>query len=249
MNKEKVGRRLDLVGSSAGSIISVAAWCALQASSADIILAAVDERMRSPSTTDATRCALLNVIHELLLTCAANGIPEVGKRGVLMAVSKTLPGTVQAVRTLQGGDAGVFEQALARVVSWWSMLNIFPLAWIKQLGVKGDAEQPSDAAAGGASMPAQLHYIADMMTKYNAAKEECQRVLQASPERGTSAREEALQMLAKLRAAVDSRLDGGVSLVTWLDAERDALEGNVQSPGGITQTGQNEEDDVLGSFF
>ncbi|RNF14761.1 uncharacterized protein Tco025E_05721 [Trypanosoma conorhini] len=247
MNKEKVGRRLDLVGGSAGSIISVATWCALQASSADIILAAIDERMRSASTRSETRCALLNVIHELLLTCVANGVPEAGKRSVLMAVSKTLPGAVQAVRALGGADAEAFEQNLVKVVSWWAILNVFPRTWIAQLGVKKETEQPSDAT-GGASMPGQLSYIASLMSSYNEVKEECLRLSHTSPERAAAVREEALQQLAKLREVVHCKLDGGASLVAWLDAERGALEGNVQNmPSSVA--GQKEEDDVLGSFF
>ncbi|RNF05793.1 hypothetical protein TraAM80_04326 [Trypanosoma rangeli] len=245
MNKEKVGRRLDLVGSSAGSIISVAAWCALQASSADIILAAIDERMRNASTRNEMRCALLNVIHELLLTCAANGVPEAGKRSVLMAVSKTLPGTVHAVRTLTGTNTEAFEQNLAKVVSWWAILNIFPRAWIAQLGVK-EAKQPSDAT-GGASMPGQLSYIVNLMSRYNEVKEECLRQSHASPERAAAVREEASQLLAKLREVVHCKLDGGASLVAWLDAERGALEGNAQNTS-FSVAGQ-KEDDVLGSFF
>ncbi|ESS63896.1 hypothetical protein TCDM_08173 [Trypanosoma cruzi Dm28c] len=247
MNREKVGRRLDLVSSSAGSIISLAAWCALQASSADVIFAAIDERMRNASTSKETRCALLNVIHELLLTCAANGVPEAGKRSVLMAVSKTLPGMVQAVRGLAGADAEVFEQNLSKVVSWWSMLNIFPRAWIAQLGVKKEAEQPRDAT-GGASMPVQLSYIANLMSRYNEMKEEFLRVSHASPERAASLREEAIQQLTKIREVVHCKLDGGVSLVAWLDAERNALEGNLPSMTSSV-VGQKEEDDVLGSFF
>lgn len=247
MNKEKVGRRLDLVSGSAGSIISVATWCALQASSADIVMAAIDEKMRSTSTSGETRCALLFVIHELLLTCAANGIPETGKRSVLMAVSHTLPGTVQAVRALPGADVDVFEETLAKVVSWWSLLNIFPSLWMKQLNVRGDAERPT-TSAGNASLPAQLRHVASLMAEYNGAKEEWLRSLQTSPARAASARGEALQQLARLRDVVSSKLNGGVSFTAWLDAEQSALDGSVQNTAPPL-VGQKEEDDVLGSFF
>ncbi|KAH9578046.1 hypothetical protein LSM04_003458 [Trypanosoma melophagium] len=242
MNKEKVRRRLDLVSSSSGSIISVAAWCALQASSADVIMSAIDERMRAASTTDATRCALLYVVHELLLTCAANGVPETSKRAVLLAVSRTLPATVRAVRERReaaksegvekkeeekegGGEA--FEEALGRVGGWWARLNLFPRPWLAQL-----AGPPQTARR---SIPARLRNIAAVIAQYNDAKE-------------NSAREEALQQLAQVRAIVDDELGGGAALNAWLDAERDALQGNVQNAVS-NSTEKKEEDDVLGSFF
>ncbi|ORC85557.1 uncharacterized protein TM35_000341690 [Trypanosoma theileri] len=236
MNKEKVGRRLDLVSSSSGSIISVAAWCALQASSADVIMSAIDERMRAASTTDATRCALLYVLHELLLTCAANGVPETSKRAVLLAVSRTLPATVRAVRERKEKErreekeeegGGAFEEALARVGGWWARLNIFPRPWLAQLA------GPPQAARS--SIPARLRHIAAVIAQYNETKE-------------NSAREEALQQLAQVRAIVDDELGGGAALNAWLDAERDALQGNVQNTVSPS-TQQKEEDDVLGSFF
>ncbi|CBH15859.1 uncharacterized protein TEOVI_000687700 [Trypanosoma equiperdum] len=247
MNKEKVDRRLDLVGSSAGSIISVATWCALHASSVDVIMGAINERMQDPATSASTRCALLYVVHELLLTCAANGVPEAGKRRVLTAVSRVIPEAVTAVRALSPADSDEFERGLSKVASWWSLLNIFPRVWIDQLGARND-EVPSSESVAGASMSAQLRYIAGLMSRYNEAKEEWLRALQTSPERAATLRGEAQQWLASVRAAVENKLEGGGSLATWLSAELSVLTGSAPNPGG-SFVGKEEEDDVLGSFF
>nr|CCC93888.1 conserved hypothetical protein [Trypanosoma congolense IL3000] len=247
MNKERVCRRLDLVGTSAGSIISVATWCALHASSVDVIMGAFSERMRDPSTSDSTRCALLYVIHELVLTCAANGVPEAGKRRVLMVASRVIPEVVVAVRALGTIDIDEFERGLSKVTSWWSMLNIFPRTWIEQLKARGD-EALSREAVGGASIPTQLRYVAGLMARYTEAKEEWLRATQSSPERVALLRDEALQRLSSIRTVVDGKLEGGVSIASWLNVEQSALMGSAQNVGA-SFVGKQEEDDILGTFF
>nr|CCC51713.1 conserved hypothetical protein [Trypanosoma vivax Y486] len=249
MNREKVFRRLDLVTSSAGSIISVATWCALHASSAEVILGAIDERMRHPSTSSEMRCSLLYVIHELLLTCAANGVHETTRRRLLMAASKMLPAAIQAVRLLDAPDSDEFERVLSKVMSWWSMLNIFPRAWIEQIGAKEIKTQFNEVEAGSSSMSAQLRHVANLISRYNEAKSVYQHALQTSSEAVQPALEEALERLAAVRAAVDDKLEGGASLATWLGTEQGVLEGNAQNAGPAHKGQGGEQDDILGSFF
>lgn len=268
MNKASVARRLDLVGSSSGSIVSVATWCALHAHDADVIVSCIDDKMRADTTSDGTRASLLYVLHELLLTCASRGTSESGKRAVLVAVSRTLLGTVDAILQKPHAEKTAFVLALEKVAGWWVILHILPKPWMTDLQRKLDVAQKELGLAG--SVPGALQLVTSLMGRYSDAKEQWLQSQRKHSDSGmttsdAAASETAMRCLIALRKAAAGRLEGGASIVEWCDAERAVLEGRSwavkQEPSGIaesvpvgrTVSGNDksviESDDILGSFF
>ncbi|KAG5489078.1 hypothetical protein JIQ42_00700 [Leishmania sp. Namibia] len=256
MNREQVARRIDLVGPSTGAIVGVATWCALHGAEADAILSYIAEKMKYKDTTDAQRASLVYVIHELLLSCATRGVSENAKRSILKAVSLTLPNAVKDTLRQKGSDHTTFLIALQKATEWWSMLNLFPAAWLTKLQ---SAVQDSQEDAGcRTTVPSALMQVASLLQRYQHAKEQWVLNRHIKAEEGSSSGgvasgqdagsrlagggvgassgvvdDAARRCLIALRKAVESRFEGNSALLAWCEAERAELEGrSVTSSAG-----------------
>lgn len=275
MNTEAVNRRLDLVGTSGGSIVSVATWCALHAQDADVVVPCLTARLVAPSTTDEVRASLLYVLHELLLTCASRGTSDGAKRAVLTAVARALPAALDKVwqtSPAAGRGNGAFNAAVGKLVVWWSMLNLFPRQWLDEIRRKHRKAQEDSGLEP--SVAVTLQRAVQLLSHYQDAKEQWVRgkerhqAQREQPADG-SAEEAARRALVLLRKAVDGQLEGSRSLSSWCAAQQAELDGQQYAPAdssakrekleptlsavkteeASTANPMAEEDDILGSFY
>ncbi|AYU84035.1 hypothetical protein, conserved [Leishmania donovani] len=250
MNREQIARRIDLVGPSTGAIVGVATWCALHGAEADAILNYVAEKMKHKDTTDAQRASLVYVIHELLLSCATRGVSENAKRSILKAVSLTLPSAVKDTLRQRASDHTAFLIALQKATEWWSMLNLFPAAWLTKL--QCTVQDGQESAGHRTSVPSALMQVANLLQRYQHAKEQWVQNRNIKAEEGRSGSgaasgqdtaaplagggagassavvdDAARRCLIALRKAVESRFEKNAALLAWCEAERAELEGRT----------------------
>lgn len=263
MNREAVARRIDLVGTSTGSIVGVATWCALHAQDADVVIPYITERVQSANTLDSHRASLLFVLHELLLTCASHGVPESAKGAVLIQVSRSLPPAVEAVLRLPSKANAGFVDALGKVLGWWELLRLFPTTWLDGL-----RRRLREAQDGQTEVPmlAALQRITHLMSRYHDTKAHWEGSKQTGAGQAVDAAvDDAVRgALAAVQKAVDRLGDSG-KLRDWCEAQRVELEGrsppkqdddappltavktevvSVNHPAPLP-----DDDDILGSFY
>ncbi|CAJ1013153.1 hypothetical protein Q4I28_008466 [Leishmania naiffi] len=250
MNREQIARRIDLVGPSTGAIVGVATWCALHGAEADAILNYVAEKMKHKDTADVVRASLVYVIHELLLSCATHGVSENAKRSTLKAVSLTLPSAVKDTLRQRTSDHTAFLIALQKATEWWGMLNLFPAAWLTKL--QSTVQEGQEDASHRTTVPSALMQVANLLQRYQHAKEQwvqnrnikaeegntssgiasgqdtASRVASAGAgARGAVVDDAAKRCLIALRKAVESRFERNAALLAWCEAERAELEGRA----------------------
>ncbi|KAG5490812.1 hypothetical protein JKF63_00934 [Porcisia hertigi] len=270
MNREQIARRIDLVGPSTGAIVGVATWCALHGAEADAILRYVAEKMKHKDTTDAQRASLVYVIHEVLLSCATRGVSDNAKRSILKAVSLTLPSAVRDTLRHRASDHTAFLIALQKATDWWGMLNLFPAAWLTKL--QSTAQDGQDDAGRRTTVPSALMQVANLMQRYQHAKEQWllnkrikaeeanannegssgQDTASRSAGGGSSASsaivdDAARRSLIALRKAVENRFEKNAALLAWCEAERVELEGRnaTLTPGNdVVKTEQGTSSHV-----
>ncbi|CCW63236.1 unnamed protein product [Phytomonas sp. EM1] len=275
VNAERVAQRIDLVGSSSGSIVSVATWCALHAHDFDTIMGCIGDKLKADSTADTTRASLLYVLHEVLLTCAARGVSQGAQRTILTAISRTLPNYVDSVLQKSQVEAHAsFIAALGKVLVWWDSLNMFPRAWIhnlrkKQQQAEAQVQASSGVSLGSASMLASLQRVFHLMSRYEDAKQQWKMsrlVTKDTDEDGSrgvaTTGGHARRALIALREAVGNYSVDGTALSQWCDQQWRELEG--QDTGDAKAEDANSrvmktevkpesnlmhEEDVLGSFY
>ncbi|EPY33865.1 hypothetical protein STCU_01901 [Strigomonas culicis] len=265
MNKKTVARRLDLVGTSTGAVVSVATWCSLHASDADLIFGCVAEKLAAEATEDHVRAGLLYVLHEVVLTCASRGAPEAARRGVLSAIGRHLPQAMEhfvrlnVLRVEKTTTTAAFE----RVLVWWSMLGLFPAAWLDAMHAKlATLHQEDDQRSRtNHAPPSAVQRAHDALCRYRDAK--TQYAHAKRKDAATADAEGCLRHLINLRKAVSSGLDSAPTILAWCDAERAELEGHApemrtveqEQPSNVVKTekptepAEGEDEDVLGSFW
>lgn len=274
MNAETVNRRLDLVGASSGSVVCAATWCALHAQYADVVIPCVCARLVAPTTSDQVRASLLYILHELLLTCASSGTSESAKRGVLLAVARSLPPALDKVWQLaktSGESQSCFNAAVGKVVVWWAMLNLFPRQWLDDICKKHRKAQ--EEVGLEQSVAVTLQRAMHLLGRYQDAKEQWMRKKERHKASGepldVGAEENVRRSLAVLRAAVKGKLEGSHSLSSWCAAQQAELDGlqytatekaakreaaepalrAVKTEEATVANPTAEEDDILGSFY
>lgn len=247
MQRDRIERRLQLLENNNGSIVATAAWAALNAADGHVIIAVVGERLASASTPNSTKAALLFVLHELLLSCAASATANAGRRVVIGAVMDVLPGALAAAVCESGNteDKTPLLDAVRRISSWWRALGLFPSAWLAEVF---SAYKDDPAAAASPSLSNADHgvvssdAVARATQQYHAAKdryESMRRAEGAQADMLESAREDALRSLYALTNALEERKE---KLAATDLRELNGTEDNL----GATMA---PEDDVLGSFF
>ncbi|CCW70060.1 unnamed protein product [Phytomonas sp. Hart1] len=271
----RIAQRIDLVGSSSGSIVSLATWCALHAYDFDTIMGCIGDKLKADVTSDTTRASLLYVLHEVLLTCATRGVSQESQRTVLTAVSRKLPNYVEWVLQKPQVEAHrSFIAGLGKVLVWWDLLNMFPQAWIQSLRQKQQqAESPSQTPNGvspaSTSMLSSLQHVVQLMNRYEDAKQQWKTCRLAANNSGgdnvndvTTTEGHTRRALITLREAVESHSVDGASLSQWCDQQWRELEGQDMEVAKVdngaswmmktevkSEAKMSPEEDILGSFY
>ena len=271
MSATLISRRVGAVDATMASIVGIASWCALHADQSDAILDCICSRLVDATVSISTKVSLINLIHEMMLSCAVDGCSEGGKKALGAAVAQRLP---VALETLgPKGDLAELHDAVLKVTEWWSTLNIVPVVRLKAIRKPALKYKKSKGTTGGASssqdgsaqhVPQLLKNVLLLLTRYEGSKS---RLAGLEGAEGTSeedlqnARDDAKRRLRLLIRAVDGqRAVGGAQ-----DDDVKAEEGEENATGGgLLQVLQgeldtltasepaetiDEKDDILGSFF
>ncbi|EPY26359.1 hypothetical protein AGDE_11403 [Angomonas deanei] len=259
-----IEKRLDLVGSSAGSVISVATWCSLHAPQSAAILTSICTRLASPKTEDATRAALLYVVHEMLLNGAAKGTPEAAKRAVVQAVGQQLPSAIEKVAALDSTTTprASFNVALAKVLAWWRMLALFSESWYAKVKASLDQleRQEGDMLSGEHSLPSALDRVQDSLKRYRDAKRQYDAVLEKEKDKADNPM--CLGRIEHLIKVAHGAFEGSEAIALWGEREKARLTGaplpeSTHTPSGEPPSKKIKrelspapvEEDILGSFY
>jgi hypothetical protein len=254
MDRSIIEQRISAVENNTGSVVGTATWCALHADQAQEIVTCVGERMCGASCSSDSRCALLFVLHELVLSAMSNGTTERAKRTVLSSIFRTLPNVLKRARGLPD-PSSTFAASLNRVLSWWSLVKAFPEVWIDEL--RAPILCGATAESGVAE---ELRTVNRLLLSFNAARDSFNQLAAtegADPTAVDAAKEDAVHRLVHVQKAIDGRGGASTSLASHLQAELVKLCGSAD----LTTTGTElseanqrtlkieDDGDVLGSFF
>jgi hypothetical protein len=255
------------------SIVGIASWCALHADQSDAILDSICSRLVDVTVNISTKVSLLNLIHEMMLSCAVDGCSEGGKKALGAAVAQRLPVALETLGPKE--DLAELHDAVLKVTEWWSTLNIVPVIRLKAIRKPALKFKKSRGSTGGASSSAQdgsaqhvpqlLRNVLLLLTRYEGSKS---RLVGLEGAEGTSeedlqnARDDTKRRLRLLIRAIDGQraVGGGAQD----DAVKEEGEETNTGGGGLIQVLQgeldtltasdpaetiDEKDDILGSFF
>lgn len=251
MNREITLRRLSAVDNTVGSIVGIATWCTLHSHQAHLVFSCLEELMTSDKTTSSARVGLLFVVHELLLACAANGVPRSPKEAVLVEATKALPSLLRRAAQLDGSEE--FRKAIGKVSRWWERLRLFAPPLITEMRALA-AVEPS---AVREVIPRELTVVANLLEKFNTSKlrlETLKGQHGADAVEVANAREEVVRRLIALQKAVVGR-EGNIaaapsSLAGVLQKEMEELTGvEGLSAQHFPDPPDSVTGDILGSFF
>lgn len=238
MDANLVQRRLELLGSSSGSIISVATWCSLHANMFDTIMECVAQRLTREDTPDTVRASLLYVLHEVLLNCALRDASRSARQTVLRSVGSVLPSAVQKVCALpESAGRAAFAAALTKVLGWWSALRIFPSSWVASLrDLVAAADQGEEHA-----LPVTLQQTVDAIHRYGEAKRTLSQLRAAQSSDAADFEAAARQSLQGLWQLAE-RLDSSI-LLSWCRSEAATGPSSTSSYAGSSVVVKTEDDD------
>ena len=235
LNAETISLRLSTIENTQPSIVAHASWCTINAFSADAILSEWATQITSPNQLPAKRLALLNLVHEIVATCAyrASGSEsaQVAAQELMFAIAKLAPAALKSAVAVARDD--LFDETkaalhigltpfwthLQNILIMWRNSELFPTPWIQGL-IKATAlpneinekqdNSYQDVASTDNTVPRELQMIVKLYAKFQHAKSRYEREKHpagADATDVTRARQEALQRLNALISALDAPVE------------------------------------------